>query len=178
MSTDPSRRLGLLIGGSLKQTAIHLRRDSFEFSAAHMTVYNRDLKEPLHGHNFQVQLEVGLLPDDPQGFIPFQDLKKAVHHICHQWNEKVILARTSPYLVIDTADEQTRFRLCGKEYSLPSEEIVWLGVDNITTENLSREFLTLLLAAIDNYIKAGRISELSVRIEESPGQGSSTTWRR
>lgn len=161
----------------MKQTVVHLHKDSYKFSAAHMTVFHRTEKEALHGHTYRVAIEIGLVEAPELPIIPFEHFKKPILAICHQWDEKVLLPRASPYLKVIHEAEQAEFTLCGKRYSLPSDEVVWLPVDNVTTENLSREFLSAYAAALEILIKEKRINQIKVTIEETPGLGSSTHWQ-
>ena len=161
----------------MKQTIIHLRKDAFKFSAAHMTVFGLSDKEALHGHNYQVSVDIGLNETTDSEMIPFVVFKKAILAICHQWDEKVLLPKASPYLQDRSTDDQADFTLCGRRYSLPQIEVVWLPVDNVTTESLSKEFLSAFAVAIESVIKAKKINQITVRVEEAPGQGSSTTWK-
>jgi 6-pyruvoyltetrahydropterin/6-carboxytetrahydropterin synthase len=71
--------------------------------------------------------------------------------------------------------EEIEFRLCGKRYVLPSDEVVLLKVDNITCERLARAYFEFLLSDMEPILKKASVSSMSVYIEESPGQGAAYT---
>lgn len=153
---------------------ILIRKDRLKFSSAHMTVFPDGTKENLHGHNYQVSIEIDVPKADLAEMLPFHEVKKTASAICDRWDEKVLLAAKCPFLKgrVDSV-EATAFELCGKKYSLPADEVVWLPVDNVTSESLSRLFAEKLAEDLAGALKKTRASRLELRIEEAPGQGAS-----
>ncbi|MBL8259200.1 MAG: 6-carboxytetrahydropterin synthase [Candidatus Competibacteraceae bacterium] len=156
---------------------IHIRKDNLKFSAAHMTVFPDGSKEGLHGHNYQVELEVELAGEPALArMLSYQSFKRALHSVCKAWDEKVLVAGTNPWLeFLSGGEDECAFRLCGKRYVLPAEEVAVLEVDNITAENLARVFFDRFWEKLtrDQSIPwRERIAAASLRIEESRGQGA------
>lgn len=72
------------------------------------------------------------------------------------------------------------FRLCGKRYVLPIDEVALLDVDNITVENLSRLFFERFWHVLTQDQAVAwheRILAASLRIDESRGQGATYSVR-
>lgn len=161
---------------------LHIRKDILKFSAAHMTVFPDGSKESLHGHNYQVELEVELA-DSPTlaRLLNYEVFKQALKTACNEWDEKVLVAGDNPWLEMLPGDPgDCAFRLCGKRYVLPADEVAVLAVDNITTENLARALLERFWAELtrDRSVPwRERIAAVSLRIDESRGQGA-TYWVR
>jgi 6-pyruvoyltetrahydropterin/6-carboxytetrahydropterin synthase len=110
--------------------------------------------------------------------LPFSVVKSAMKKICSEWDEKVLLARACPFFVlVSSTARETEFTLCGKRYVLPSDEIVFIDRDNVTTETLSAEFCSRLIGLLDPALFADSISGIEVRIEEMLGQGASYIWK-
>ena len=159
------------------KTQIHIRKESLKFSSAHMTVFPDGTKEALHGHNYQVALSVELKATSFEKMIPFADFKKVLKSLCEAWDEKVLIATENPYFESVKKDKkEIEFKLCKKRYVLPLDEAELLPLDNISSESLAEHFLALFLKAFGEKNLKKWATELSIRIEESPGQGASATW--
>lgn len=159
---------------------LHIRKDNLKFAAAHMTVFPDGRKESLHGHNYQVELEVALAASPTLArMLSYEVFKQALRTVCAAWDEKVLIAGDNPWLewLADAMDD-CAFRLCGKRYVLPADEVVVLATDNITAENLARLLFEQFWAELTrNATLPWRESVRCVRlrIDESPGQGASYT---
>ncbi len=161
-------------------TQLILRKEAFKFAAAHMTVFPDGSKEPLHGHNFQVEVRVELkaAASSEQAMLPFGGLKQAILQICQQWDEKVLLPARSPFLILlqEDAEGSLAFRFCGKRYLLPRDEVELLPITNGSTEQLSVHFGERLLEVWRQAGWLAGVHAVAVRIEESPQQGAATRW--
>lgn len=103
---------------------LHIRKDNLKFAAAHMTVFPDGRKENLHGHNYQVELEVALAaPPTLALMLSYEVFKQALRTVCAAWDEKVLIAGDNPWLEwLAAAMDDCAFRLCGKRYVLPAEQ--------------------------------------------------------
>lgn len=136
-----------------------------------MTVFSAREKEPLHGHNYSVRVELEVIRTL---MIPFQDIKRPIRKLCSAWDERVLLPRKSPHFKIES-QSPFRFSLCGKVYEIPVDETLLLPLDNITSENLSLLFCQLLKSEMKPQFDAGILLRLGVTISETDGQ-SVTAW--
>jgi 6-pyruvoyltetrahydropterin/6-carboxytetrahydropterin synthase len=156
---------------------LHIRKDNLKFSAAHMTVFPDGSKERLHGHNYQVQLDVELAePPALARMLSYEVFKRALRAVCDEWDEKVLIAGDSPWLEwLPGADDERAFRLCGKRYVLPADEVTVLAADNITVENLARLLFERFWAELTRDPALPwreQIRRANLRIDESRGQGA------
>jgi len=161
---------------------LHIRKDNIKFSAAHMTVFADGQKEHLHGHNYAVELTVELAePPALARMLSYEVFKQALRAVCADWDEKVLIAGGNPWLEWLPADaNECAFRLCGKRYVLPADEVVVLDMDNVTAENLAQalfERFWALLSREQAIPWHERIAAVSLCIDESRGQGASYTVR-
>jgi 6-pyruvoyltetrahydropterin/6-carboxytetrahydropterin synthase len=157
---------------------VHFRKESFKFSVAHMTVFSDGTKESLHGHNYATDVSLGLNSINLEKMIAFSVFKNAIKEICEEWDEKVLLPQACPFFEIKgQSDHEIEFVICQKRYVLPKDEVVLLPIDNISSERLSQEFGRRLLIRFQKFIEQGTVTHLSVRIEESPGQGGTYFWQ-
>jgi 6-pyruvoyltetrahydropterin/6-carboxytetrahydropterin synthase len=152
-------------------------QEHHKFSIAHMTVFPDGSKERLHGHNFNVRITVVLKEVGFDKLLDIGILKRALEAQCKEWNEAFLLAEHCPKLEIVRRDaEEIEFRLCGKRYVMPAEDVIVLPVDNVVVENLTVEFGKRWLARLDGVITADRIASVEVDVRELPGQGGSWTF--
>jgi 6-pyruvoyltetrahydropterin/6-carboxytetrahydropterin synthase len=171
-----------MTGHDTRSWTIHIRKDYLKFSAAHMTVFPDGGKEALHGHNYQVELEVELTePPTLARLLSYDVFKQALRAVCRDWDEKVLIASDNPWLeTLSSGESEYEFRLCGKRYVLPADEVVALAVDNITVENLTRLLFDRFWETLgDNRAIAWRewVAAVRLRIDESRGQGATYSVR-
>jgi 6-pyruvoyltetrahydropterin/6-carboxytetrahydropterin synthase len=153
---------------------IIIKKESFKFAAAHMTLFDDGTKEALHGHNYTTELTLEFTPAAKAPMIPFSVLKAPLKAVCDAWDEKVLLPANSKFLKIKKRDvKETEFLLCGCRYVLPSNEIVFLPVDNVTAESLAEQVCKEYLKRFKKGFLEKAFRRVQVRVDESPGQGAS-----
>src|SRR5262245_374830 len=109
-----------------------LGKERHGFSAAHMTVFPDGSKEPLHGHNYQVQLSLELTTVEFESFLDFGIVKAIIEKLCAAWNDKLLLAAQNKFFKVIRQDEkEIEFVLSGKRYVVPSDEVALLPTENI-----------------------------------------------
>jgi 6-pyruvoyltetrahydropterin/6-carboxytetrahydropterin synthase len=151
---------------------ISIARESYKFSAAHMTVFPDGSKERLHGHNYTVAVAVELSQIDLMSMVAFAPVKAALGELCAEWKERVLIAAKNPFFELVRDDDELELRLCGQRYVLPRGDVVLLPIDNVSVEALSGHAATLLLSRL-SVLDVAHVRSLEVTIEESPGQGAS-----
>ena len=162
-----------------EQYEIRIRKEALKFAASHMTVFPDGTKESLHGHQYQPTLTITVREASFESMIPFSRFKEAMKKIANLWDEKVLIASENPHFKkVRRSRKEFEFKLCGKRYVLPSEEVVLLKVDNITCEQLARAYFEFLRSELEDEFEASNVLSISVYIEESPGQGAAYTYVR
>ena len=160
-------------------TEIRIRKEALKFAAAHMTVFPDGTKEALHGHQYQPTLSLRVTSTAFKNMLPFSELKDAMKKIAKLWDEKVLLATENPhYQKIRQTKDSLEFTLCKKRYVLPREEVVLLKVENITCEELARAYYEFLASELEELFESKLVIQVSVYIEESPGQGAAYTYAK
>src|SRR5215207_1459764 len=105
--------------------------------AAHMATWAGGC-EPLHGHNYQLTVEVeGDLTAD-SWVIDFSLLKRIARERCDAIDHHFLLQRDSRVLLI--AEDADRWLITtpqGKGYAFPKEDVTVLPLDNTTVERLA-----------------------------------------
>lgn len=148
----------------VRVNAVRLR-----FSAAHMATFDGRC-EPLHGHNYQLAVEVeGALTDD-SWVMDFGLLKRISRERCEQIDHHFLLQTKSRVVAIEETELGWQLTAPGgAHYHFPAADVAPLPIDNTTAERLAEWFhgeLSLALIAAGQ----GHIVALRVEVEEAPGQ--------
>lgn len=169
---------------------LRLGKESFKFSSTHFTLFSPKDAERLHGHNYQVTIECDLakLGELGMGF-EFNTLKPLIKQLTEAWDERVLLPTLSrlieikPTAVFDEPHVVVDF--VKRSYRFPSEDVVLLETDNITSEELARLFAQELTkrwktskAGTEDPSLAGRLLALRVTIEETRGQSATYSFEK
>ena len=88
-------------------TTLHLAKQNFKFSSAHFLIFDEKSAEMLHGHNYQVKVDLlGPSPDqyaDKGYFVDFAIIKKIIKDYCDQWDEHILLPQKHPDMKYKTS---------------------------------------------------------------------------
>src|SRR5437868_8902829 len=90
----------------MSTTSLQLAKQNFKFSSAHFLIFDEKSAERLHGHNYQVRVEIGI-PDreaiSATGFfVDFNVFKKYIKSALDRWDEMVILPKAHPEMKFNT----------------------------------------------------------------------------
>jgi 6-pyruvoyltetrahydropterin/6-carboxytetrahydropterin synthase len=165
------------VGDSLQAVTSHrlrVARPEHKFSCAHMTVFDDSRKERLHGHNYQLDVELELRDIGFASMVELSLVKDAAAALCDEWKEHLLLAKDNPHLEVIRWDRsELEFRLCGDRYVVPADDVLLLPIDNVTIEALAAHAAALLAERLAPRVPAGVVTALSVTVAESPGQEAS-----
>ncbi len=147
---------------------VSVERNRLRFAAAHMATFAGTC-EPLHGHNYDVIVEVeGDLTGDSWVW-DFGDLKRRAKAVADQLDHRFLLQRDSHVLTSAEHDGAWEIRFENRRYLFPADDVAALPIDNTTAERIAEWFAGELLRGFpDESVKTLR--KLTVGIEEMPGQ--------
>lgn len=153
---------------------VRVERNRLRFMSAHMATW-AGACEPLHGHNYQLVVEVeGDLTADAW-VIDFSLLKRIARERCEQIDHTFLLQRDSRVLSIAEQDDGWQITTPeGRSYSFPRSDVSLLPIDNTTVERLAEWFHAEIAAAL-RAEGMGNIRVLRIEVEEAPGQSGSYT---
>lgn len=147
---------------------ITLERNRLRFAAAHFTTFGGEC-EPLHGHNYDLLVEIsGTLTDD-SWVIDFGEAKKLIEGICKALDHRFLLPLRNQSLDIHRSDGEFTITFGDRRYVVPETDVAELDIDNTTAERLA-EWFAYRIAAILKDRGAKNVSSVSVGVEEMPGQ--------
>jgi len=147
---------------------IQIAQGNLEFSAAHFITFEGTC-EPLHGHNYSIEVEVcGDLTADSY-ILNFITLKNLTREIAHDLDHLFLLPLRNRHLTITETAEAWQLQFGTLRYVLPKVSVLPLPVDNVTAERLAEYVCGQLVEKLRN---AGvtNLHTITVGIAETPMQ--------
>jgi 6-pyruvoyltetrahydropterin/6-carboxytetrahydropterin synthase len=155
--------------------SIRLERNTLRFAAAHFVTFGGRC-ESLHGHNYDVMVQIdGTLSAD-SWVVDFGDVKRIVRELCQPLDHKFLLATANPHLAVSRINNAYEIRFGDRRYVMPASDVAELDIDNTTAERLA-EWVASRLAARVAGSGADNVMSISVGVEEMPGQNGWFTLR-
>lgn len=155
------------------QTTLRIFKENFKFSSAHFLIFDQNRAEMLHGHNYQVRINLLSNKDLNQtemGYlVDFSEIKKMVKAKLDTWDEHVLLPAKNPEMIITRKTEGLNVNFRDRFYVFPEKEVILLPVTNTSVEQLS----ALLAEQFAPVIFQWGFSEIEVEVEETKGQSAS-----
>lgn len=135
-------------------------------------IFENGGREPLHGHNYRVQVrgEVPALAGDM--VFDFLDIKPIVREVCDSLDHKLLIPKDNKHLkiytdkknyVIETPDES--------QFSIPQTDVLLLPILNTSAERIAVYICDEIRQKVNQ--KFGfAFNSLEVEVEETPGQSA------
>lgn len=154
----------------MENWSILIAKEYLKFSCAHFLIFPNGSKERLHGHNYQVVVEVDGNLSQFGLVIDFKLVKPIIRKICDDLDEHWLIPGQHPVLTYKHRDDghtEVHYKDC--HYLAPTEEVIVLPVNNTSAENfaafIGRTLLEQLRASF------GRVSVTNLRVEVSETSG-------
>lgn len=165
---EPLRRQPATISLMHVTRRVSVERNRLKFAAAHFATFAGDC-EPLHGHNYEVIVELeGDLTEDSWVW-DFSDLKRRTRELADQLDHRFLLQLKSTVLTIVDGGNSWEVSFGARRYVFPYSDVAALPIDNSTAERLAEWFANNLWAPLQAS-SHGTVRKLTVGIEEMPGQ--------
>lgn len=147
---------------------IEITKDYLDFAAAHFITFKGKC-ERLHGHNYQMWVEVeGDLADDGYVF-DFTELKAIAKELCNALDHRVLLATQNPKIRVWHEGTSIHAEYETQHYQFPARDVALLPISNTTAEliatYLAEQFVQRLRERPDH-----KLHSVGVWIAEGPGQ--------
>ena len=154
---------------------VTVERNTLRFAAAHFATFEGTC-ESLHGHNYDVSVEIGGELTGDGWVVDFGVLKAMTRELCLELDHKFILQRESKVLEIDEGRSNWKVRFQERGWVFPKADIVALPIENSTAEQLARWFAERLRDGLAER-GATNVTSIAVGVEEMPGQAGWYTLR-
>lgn len=147
---------------------VSVERNRLRFAAAHMATFLDDC-EPLHGHNYDVSVDLTGELTHESWVWDFGDLKRTTKAIIDELDHKFILQTKSNLLTIEEGPSSWMLSFRDRRYEFPKSDVAALPIENSTAELLAEWVARRLLVELKQR-GAENLTKLTVGIEEMPGQ--------
>ncbi|WP_347358897.1 6-carboxytetrahydropterin synthase [Bdellovibrio sp.] len=158
----------------MSTTTLHLAKQNFKFSAAHFLIFDETHAERLHGHNYQVKVDIKTPSEEELHsdgyFLDFNVFKKYIKARLDQWDEIVLLPENQKDMRFKKTAKSLEVTFRDRFYVFPLNEVTLLPVTNTSVEQLSRLLAEEFYAEFKQY----GVQSVRVYVEETRGQGAST----
>lgn len=149
---------------------VRVERNRLRFAAAHMATFGGDC-EPLHGHNYDVIVELEGQLSEEAWILDFGLIKRLAGEVCRRLDHRFLLQQNSSLLHAEETGGTWVLRCGPREYRIPSSDVCALPIANSTSEQLAEWFHGQLSSELRGH-GATNVRRLSVGIEEMPGQAA------
>lgn len=153
--------------------AIKVYKQYFNFASSHFLIFKDGTREPLHGHNYRVQMKGEACQLDSDMVFDFLDIKPIVREVCDSLDHKLLLPELNKDLRIENFEEH-HYKITppdGVYFLIPKQDVLVLPI-----ENTSAERLAIYLAGRVHELVRERFNfsfpRLEIEVEETPGQSA------
>ena len=148
-------------------SSVAIDRVSAHFSASHALISDH-FEEGLHGHNYQVELEIEGTTEDDNVLVDFIFLENLLHQALSTWDHYVLLPSQNKRIKIRESEDNIDFEYGSRFYSIPRTEIIFLDCNNVTTEVLTQLLAEKMSGLLKQESFWKRIQSIRVTIWETP----------
>jgi 6-pyruvoyl tetrahydropterin synthase/QueD family protein len=152
--------------------SIRVYKQYFNFASSHFMLFKDGSREPLHGHNYRVQIKGNALELNDDMVFDFLDIKPIVREVCDSLDHKLLIPRDNSNLRIESREKN--YILTTKDeshFSIPMTDVLILPIENTSAERIAA-YLAHQIS--DKVMEKFQFSfkELEIEVEETPGQSA------
>ncbi|MCC6574254.1 MAG: 6-carboxytetrahydropterin synthase [Planctomycetes bacterium] len=157
---------------------LRVEKENFNFSCAHFLIFADGSREPLHGHNYWVWVEVEGELGPGHYLLDYITFKPLVKQACDELDHKTILPAHSPVLKVWKEGKQVLAEhKDGSRFAFPVQDTLVMDCPNTSTEILATHLARRIYDALVKRAEHRNLSTITVGVEEAPGQQSSYIYR-
>lgn len=156
-------------------TTITIQKSGMSFAAGHFTIFSSSDREALHGHSYQVALELTFKVQQNGLNFDYRIYKNKLIALCKSLDQRFLLPTQSVYLTIETTDDYYVAHFNGEKIPFLQKDVMLLPITNTTLEELSRWFLGQLLLDKQELAQYD-IEKLTLKVLSGEAQWGSSTW--
>ncbi len=153
--------------------SIKVYKQYFNFACSHFMIFDDGSREPLHGHNYRVQVKGDALELGKSDMVfDFLDIKPIVREVCDSLDHKLILPKENHQLKIFEEDKNYNIQTPdGSHFSIPKQDVLLLPIENTSSERIAI-YLNEKIREITWNKFQFKFAKLEVEVEETPGQSA------
>jgi 6-pyruvoyltetrahydropterin/6-carboxytetrahydropterin synthase len=162
---------------SAQTSTIALFRNDMKFSSGHFTIFSATERERLHGHNFQVRVEITAEIQEAGITYDYSHTRRRILSLCKSLNEYMLLPQYSPYLKITEDEIYYYAEFANEKMTFLKADTLILPIKNVTSECLAQWFVDQLIEDKTD-LAHKRIVGIKAMISITVGQYATANWQR
>ena len=152
--------------------SIRVYKQYFNFASSHFMLFKDGTREPLHGHNYRVQIKGNALDLNDDMVFDFLDIKPIVREVCDSLDHKLLIPQNNPNLKIEQRDNNYLLTTRDESFfSIPRSDVLILPIENTSAERIAAYLAFEIRNKILDQYKF-EFKELEIEVEETPGQSA------
>ncbi len=152
--------------------SIRVYKQYFNFASSHFMLFKDGTREPLHGHNYRVQIKGNALELNDDMVFDFLDIKPIVREICDSLDHKLLIPKNNPDLRIETREKNYIFITKDESvFSIPQTDVLILPIENTSAERIAGYLAFQIRDKVMEKFQF-EFKELEIEVEETPGQSA------
>jgi len=147
----------------------------YTFCAGHFTIFSKDHRERLHGHNYSLAATVTAAMHEPGMTFNYKIFKDRLKSVCKKMDRHFLLPKNCPYLTFDEDTDYYYVTFNGEKIPFLKDDVLMLPIENTTLEDLSQWFVNEI-SADKKFIDDYAISAITIKVFNGPEQSASANW--
>ena len=144
-----------------------LAKQDFKFSCAHFIVFGAERAELLHGHNYQVSVELrGRSLDDEGLLVDMARAKAQIRRACARLDSRTLVPSRNHHLAVERRPGGVDITFRERRYRFPADDVLLLEEINTSIEVLARMLWEQLAEALEEPL----VEQLGVGVSQTSGQ--------
>lgn len=156
-------------------STIELFKEDMKFSAGHFTIFSKEIRENLHGHNYNVHVSITTLIGDEGLSFDYRFYKEKFYKLCCLLNEIFLLPGRSKYLSITDEGDYYHVTFNNEKLIFLKRDVKILPIANVCVEELSNWFIDQVITD-QAELQKNNVLEIIVKVFSGPGQSGSASW--
>jgi 6-pyruvoyltetrahydropterin/6-carboxytetrahydropterin synthase len=138
------------------------------FACARILVY-KDNCARMHGHNFQVAVELEGTVNPDCLVVDLSELEPLLRDMCKALNNYLLVPAQNPLLHIEQAGSDVTIQFKERKYTLPRQDVLLLDLPNCSVEMLAYYLCNQLESKLAE-MGYTNLTAIAVQVAETPGQ--------
>jgi 6-pyruvoyltetrahydropterin/6-carboxytetrahydropterin synthase len=152
--------------------SIRVYKQYFNFASSHFMLFQDGTREPLHGHNYRVQVRGNAQDLNDDMVFDFLNIKPIVREVCDSLDHKLLIPKNNPHLVIE--EREKNYLLIARDesvFSIPQTDVLILPIENTSAERIAAYIAYQVREKVLLKYQF-EFKELEIEVEETPGQSA------
>jgi 6-pyruvoyltetrahydropterin/6-carboxytetrahydropterin synthase len=152
--------------------SIRVYKQNFNFASSHFMLFKNGTREPLHGHNYRVQVKGNALDLNDDMVFDFLNIKPVVREVCDFLDHKLLIPKNNPNLQIEESGKNYILKTRDESFfSIPKTDVLILPIENTSAERIAVYLAHQIRDRVFEKFQF-EFKELEIEVEETPGQAA------